>query len=470
VVQRGTLIISMRKMGQTKMRLIEKLCAGLLLVVFGGIVLQGPISVGFGTLFPHYSLLIKAWKEILILLAAILLAIIMVEKKQMRLLKDPLVLLAVAYVVLHLIVVITPMTNVNINQVIAGLMIDLRYIAYFVVVYLFLHIYPAYRKNFLTVFIFGGCVVVGFAILQVFILPHDILKYIGYTKDTTAPFLTVDQNPSYIRINSTLRGPNPLGAYALIILTFIAAMCMKRKLPPTRQFKMIAVILIVGGIVALWASYSRSALIGAVIALTIAVIGTARAQVPRKVWIGLGVGIVVIIGGLAATWNTPFVSQVILHENPTRYNLVNSNEGHAASLQQGVARMAAQPLGAGIGTTGTPSLYGSRPLIIENHYLYVAHEVGWLGLVLYMLLFIMIIVKVWRVRVSYVALAVCAGGVGLAVIGLLLPVWADDTVAIIWWGLAAVAMSPSGSSASTGLVKRKEYHGRTIDKKTKRVA
>jgi hypothetical protein len=431
----------MSKMGQTKLRLIEKVCASLLLVVFGGIVLQGPISVGLGTIFPHYDLLIKSWKEILILLAAVLLAIVLVQKKQLRLLRDPLVLLAAAYVVLHLIIAITPTTTITMNQVIAGLMIDLRYIAYFVVVYLFLRVFPAYRKNFLVVFMFGGCVVVGFAILQVFILPHDILKYIGYNKDTIAPFLTVDQNSAYIRINSTLRGPNPLGAYAVIVLAFIGAAFVKRKIPPTRQSKAMAIILVVGGLVALWASYSRSALIGAVIAAVVIAMGIARARVPRNVWIGTCVGIAVVIGGLVATWNTPFVSQVILHEDPTRSNLVSSNDGHATSLEQGVARIIAQPLGAGVGTTGSASLYGNSPLIIENHYLFVAHEVGWLGLILYIALFIIIIIKLWRARASYIALAVCASGVGLAIIGLLLPVWADDTVAIIWWGLAAIALS-----------------------------
>jgi hypothetical protein len=32
-----------------------------------------------------------------------------------------------------------------------------------------------------------------------------------------------------------------------------------------------------------------------------------------------------------------------------------------------------------------------------------------------------------------------ASGIGLALIGLLLPVWVDDTVSIVWWGLAAIA-------------------------------
>jgi hypothetical protein len=36
---------------------------------------------------------------------------------------------------------------------------------------------------------------------------------------------------------------------------------------------------------------------------------------------------------------------------------------------------------------------------------------------------------------------VFASGIGLAVIGVLLPVFVDETVAIIWWGLAAVGLA-----------------------------
>jgi len=36
--------------------------------------------------------------------------------------------------------------------------------------------------------------------------------------------------------------------------------------------------------------------------------------------------------------------------------------------------------------------------------------------------------------------ALFAGGIGLLVIGLLLPVFADDTIAYVWWGLAGAVL------------------------------
>ena len=70
----------------------------------------------------------------------------------------------------------------------------------------------------------------------------------------------------------------------------------------------------------------------------------------------------------------------------------------------------------------------------------VAHEVGWLGLLLFAGLFYAVLRLLWCHRSDWLALGVFASGIGLAVIGLMLPVWADDTVSIVWWGLAAVSL------------------------------
>jgi hypothetical protein len=55
-----------------KLNRLEKTFIVLLLVVFGGIVIHAPLSVGLGTLFPDYSLLIKSWKEILLVISLVL--------------------------------------------------------------------------------------------------------------------------------------------------------------------------------------------------------------------------------------------------------------------------------------------------------------------------------------------------------------------------------------------------------------
>jgi len=118
----------------------------------------------------------------------------------------------------------------------------------------------------------------------------------------------------------------------------------------------------------------------------------------------------------------------------------SSNDGHVNSLKDGLGRLLLQPLGGGVGSTGSASLYGSLPLTVENQYLFISHETGWAGLIVFMYIFAEVLRQLWRRRQDYLALGVFASGLGLAVIGLLLPVWTDDTVAIVWWGLAGLAI------------------------------
>ena len=49
--------------------------------------------------------------------------------------------------------------------------------------------------------------------------------------------------------------------------------------------------------------------------------------------------------------------------------------------------------------------------------------------------------RLWQRRRDWLALSVLASGIGIAVASLFLPVWADDTVSIVWWGLAGVALA-----------------------------
>lgn len=439
---------------KTKLELLDKLFVGILLVIFGGIVLHAPLSVGLQSLFPAAELLVKSWKEILMILAGLLVVVTVTRRKQWEILRSPLVLLIGLYAALHLVLI--PAFPSEAASVIAGLMIDLRYLFFFVLVYVAIRMYPQLRRAFVGTFVAGALIVVSFAILQVTVLPHDILKYIGYSETTIMPFLTVDQNMDFVRISSTLRGPNPLGAFALIVLTLLTAFWFRGN---HRQFKhpmFVLAVLGVGGLVALWASYSRSALIAALVAIGLVGLIVAGRKLSKLAWLGLAVGVLALGGVLFAARGTEYVSNVILHENIHEGGDVNSNEGHVDSLSDGVTRMLRQPLGGGIGSTGSASLYTDSPLIIENQYLFIAHEVGWIGLVLFLMIFWRVLKELWARRTDWLGLGVFASGIGLALIGLLLPVWVDDTVSIIWWGLAAVVIGGT--------------YGRAIDKKAKRTA
>lgn len=422
-----------------KRSLIERIYVGILLTIFIGIILHTPLTVWLGTLAPNYELIIKSWKEILMVIAMPL-GIILVSRAGLwrEFSKDWLFRIIIAIALLHVILIGVFWQGVS--PTLAGLAIDLRWLLYFSLVCAAIRLRPSYRRPFLQLAFIGALIVGVFALLQVFVLPRDVLAHIGYDKDTTiAPYLTVDRNYDYVRINSTLRGPNPLGAYAVIILSILIAAAVTASRQISRH-KVAAIVTSVGMLIALWASYSRSAIGGFIAAVGVVVGATVARRLPRKWWIGAVVLVFMTLGGLVAARNTEFVSNVLLHENPVGGSATSSNDGHADSLVDGFGRMTRQPFGAGIGSTGSASLYGNEPIIIENHYLFIAHEIGWLGIGLFLALFSIVMVRLWRYRKDYLALGVFASGVGLALIGLLQPVWVDDTVAIVWWGLAAIVL------------------------------
>jgi O-antigen ligase len=193
--------------------------------------------------------------------------------------------------------------------------------------------------------------------------------------------------------------------------------------------------------VALYVSHSRSAYLAAAIGLGLVVLLRLRGAL--RAW-AIGAG-AVLVGLLAvvviAFADTPFVSNTVFHTDPTEAGQINSDDQRLSSLRGGVDQMLAEPFGAGVGSTGSASLQGDSPVIIENQYLMIAHEVGWLGLALFLALFGIILWRLWRARQSPLALGLFASGLGLAAIGLVLPVWADDTVSILWWGLAGATLA-----------------------------
>lgn len=420
--------------------LFERLPAWLLLAIFLLIVVHAPLTVWLGTVFPDLAVGLKAWKEVLIGVVLILLAIQVISRRQVpRFSRDPFIWLILTYVVVHLMTLgIYPPENAQVA--ISGLMIDLRYVIFAAVVYVFLRLYPDYRRRFVTVGIIGACVVVGFAALEL-ALPKDTLSGIGYGDSTIQPYMTVDKNPDFIRFNSTLRGPNPLGAYAIIALAGVVAWTLGRRGQKlSNRQKVLIGVFTFASLIALWVSYSRSALIGAVIALLVLGYAAFGHSLTKRQWL-VGLGALVVIGlGIFSIRDTTFFQNVILHDNPTTGASIDSNTAHVTSLSEATRDFAVQPLGAGIGSTGSASLFGSNPMIVENQYLMIAREAGWMGLGLFLTIIGFIFYRLVKRQWNWLSLTVLSSGAGLAFVGLLLPVWADDTVSIVWWGLVAVAL------------------------------
>lgn len=417
--------------------------AYLLLLIAMGMAVHTPFTVWMSVQYPLFAEVTKAWKEILMFCAAVLLCVEVTKANRWRfLLDDLLIRLMVIYIGLHLLA--AAVAPLALSQEVAGLMIDLRFIAYFLLVYTLVTLHPIYRVSMLLVMGVGAVIVLGFAVMQL-MLPADILKYLGYGPETIMPYLTIDRNEDFIRINSTLRGPNPLGVYAATALLLAGSYVIKNV--KSRKHSIIAAVTIISTLIALWYSYSRSAWLAAGVGVLLLVVHY-RQQIPQKVLTFVG-GWGLLVGVVFMIFGGSLVSHLVLHEDPMEGNDINSNHGHIESLATGMARMVNQPFGAGVGSTGSASLLGDAPFIIENYYLFVAHEVGWAGLVLFIVIYSLVLWRLWKRRSAWLAFGLWASGCGVAFAALFLPVWADDTVSILWWGLAATVLAKGEGDGKT---------------------
>ena len=423
-------------------RLARRLYEAGLLVIFVGILFHAPLSTGFGTLLPDYAIYIKAWKEVLIVLLSIL-AIVLITKHELWLTiwKSWIIRLCLLYALLHF--ALLTVINHGMLASVAGLMIDLRFIAFFLLSYVYGLIEPKAKQRAFKAVAVGSIVVVGFGLLQITVLPDDVLKYIGYSNDTIAPYGTIDKNPDFVRINSTLRGPNPLGAFIVVTFSLFVAWWVRHRKTITQRQYVYACLLTASMIAVLFATYSRSAYIGVIVGLLTIGIATIRRIDKKWGYITAGVAVASFLG-LFLLQQTDWYANVVLHEDPQSKVVTKSNTEHIRSLRASYTSFTRHPFGQGVGSTGSASLYGdnSTSSVVENTYLFVARETGWLGLLLFLAIYALILMKLWhRRKQSWEATGLLAGGVALAVIGLLLPVWADDTVALIWWGLTGVVLA-----------------------------
>jgi hypothetical protein cdivTM_06942 len=430
-----------------KRLLREKIPAWFLCTIFFGLAIHAPLTVWVGAHWPDYALFVKAWKEVLLLIVLLLVVIDVTLRRQwQRWLSDRIIQLALAFALWHgVVALLVPTSGL---ALLSGLLIDLRFVALGVTVYVFVSNYPQYRRWLLRMLGAGAVIVIGFAAAQL-VLPRDVLVPLGYGPTTIEPYQTVDSNSAYVRINSTLRGPNPLGAYASTVLTLIVAYSALqwRRISHMQRWVLGGMVLLAA--LAVWQSYSRSALLAVAVGVGIvAIVRAWQSQTSRRIvlWgVGAVLGCGVIVGSIGYARDPHFIDNVILHNDPTHGPTQTSDSDRITSLQAGLGHALQQPLGTGVGSTGSASLLGNgQSLIIENHYLFVAHEIGWIGLLLLVALTTGVLVKLWHRRSYWLAFGSFAGGIGLTVIGLFLPVFVDDTVSMLWWGLAALAITEDG--------------------------
>lgn len=429
-----------------------------LTAIFFGLVVHAPMMVFMSSRFPEFSLLFKSWKEILLLLEVGIGVYLLIRGGLLRqFLNDKLVVLGLIYCGFTFLVAV--LSFVNWRSFGAGLMIDLRYVVFMLLVMAAVKIKPDVKKLMMKSAVVGALIVVVFGLLQVVVLPDDVLTHIGYGPETIEPYMTVDDNPDYVRINSTLRGPNVLGAYGVIVVSLAVAYLWQRlrgldkkrrkkqEPRPVVDWKVaLSVFSVFGGLVCLWFSYSRAALLGLGVVVGFLAVRMCWDNKRLLKWlVGGFLAIAVVLGGLVVVFrDSAFVANVVFHDDVEHGAEETSNDGHAESLVEGIKKMIESPLGSGVGSTGSASLFTDKPVIVENQFLFVAYELGWLGLGMFIGMLVVLGRRLASGR-GWMVVGVLASGIGLLVVGVFLPVFADETVSMTWFGLAGVLAS-GGSS------------------------
>ncbi len=392
----------------------------------------------------------KAWKEVLLATLVVLgFAQCFIDRELLGTLWHSWVTrLIVVYGILH--VVIALVVGNQTDALVFGLAINLRIVSFLLVSEIVAYYLTPSRRELLYILLIPAGGVVLFGLLQMFVLPYDFLSWFGYkTNVTIAPYNTIDQQLNQLRAMSTLRGPNPLGAYLIlpgIVLFWMTLEYLrkyrKKHLTPDLVRLVIATSAFISLLVVLYSSHSRSAWLGFMAALGLYIFMRVS-RTFKLALLGIGVvGMLLVGGGIYQYRNTPFVQNVILHDNPEIGPEETSNQGHIDSLKQAVSDIAERPLtGCAPGCAGPASFYdedGAR--LAENYYLQVGQEVGLLGLLLFAGISVLVGLELYRRRLNSMALILFVTLIGISVANLLLHVWADDTLAYVWWGVAGVVL------------------------------
>jgi O-Antigen ligase len=405
-----------------------------------------PMSVWLASGLQHFDFF-KIWKEfVLCALALIAIGFLITHRSFMaKFKKNPLMFLIVAYVCMIAVYGVYNILSESVsrNAVIYGMLIDIRPLAIFTVSFLSFAIilhnkHP--RVNWQKIVLIPALFVVLFGFLQITVLPKDILTNIGYSDSTIAPYQTVDNQPDIVRVESTLRGPNPLGAYLLLVITIVSVLVIMNK-----KYRWYGLIFIAASLIVLVGTYSRSAEIGVIISLFCAGFIYKGKYISRHlIWAGAIIIVVAAGMGVLVLNNNYFAQNIILHSSQGSHSSVSSNDERLAALERAIKDVYHNPIGHGVGAAGPASARNEKDdlRIAENYFLQVGQEIGILGMGLFIAINIMIGRLLWQRRDDPLALALFASLIGLTFVNLLSHAWTDDTLAYVFWGLAGIALAP----------------------------
>ncbi len=412
------------------------------ILIFLLMPLHAVFTTWLGATIGHFDLF-RIWKELLLVPMAFVALLLAARDKRLKewLFSSPLVLLILLYILLHIILGVYALSagNVNASALIYALLINLRFFVFFLVVLIIAKQLPWLSKNWHKYVLCPAIIVVVFGLLQLFILPKNVLSHVGYGPHTIPAYQTVDQKPSYARLQSTLRGPNPLGAYLVLIITVIVGIALKSKKQKWLW------VLGLGSLIVLVFTYSRAAWLGLILSLVLLIYWSVKSgKLKRQISILL-VGILILGSGLVLIWrHNSLLDNTLFHTDKSSHSAESSNAVRTEAMLHGAKSVLHQPIGYGPGSAGPASVRNNHPpRIADNYFIQIGQEVGILGLGLFIAINFLVAKSLWAIRFELLPKILLASLIGLTLVNMLSHAWADDTLAYLWWGLAGLALAPS---------------------------
>ena len=411
----------------------------LAIIIIVVVPFQGFLPIFGYHLFGHYTAF-RLWDEVALLIAVIGTLVLMVIDHKIRFntLYRRLVWVIIVYILLNLSLGLIAYVNhgVTAKALGYGLIVNLRYLLFFLITLAVALRMSKLKNSLQKIVIIPAIIVIVFGLLQIFILPHDFLKYFGYGPRTIPITETINNNSRYIRIASTLRGANPLGAYMIIPLSFVLLLLIRSKKLDWQK-----ILFLLSGLIVLFFSFSRSAYLGAILSFCFILLMSDLAQKHLKKILGLfGVALVILLLLFGLLHNNKVFQNFAFHTQTNSKVKTTSDAQHASALIDGVKAVIHNPLGKGPGTSGPASYYNHHERNPEDYYLQIAEEDGVVGLILFLTITVGIGYILWLRRDDPLALFLLASLIGISFVNLLAYAWSDDTLAYIWWGLAGIAM------------------------------
>jgi len=384
----------------------------------------------------------KAFKDIVVAIVGICSVTLAIRSKlKLSSIERTLLICLGAFVGLHLVWL--PFAS-STTVALAGLIVNLRYFVLFGSLYfLSRELKINVTKIAFRIVVAAAIAVMAFGFLQSTVLPRDFLRHFGYGADIP-PYQLVDKSETTVRIISTLRGPNSLGAYLVIAIALFVFVAFQKQ-------KKWQVLLLSGlaSTLVLYRTYSRAAWIAVPLSSFLFLVLYFKSA-RKRILIVSSVLFIALVSTIIIFRNSSLVQKTVFHINPSEASQVNSDDMRLESLQIAVSDITNKPLGHGVGSSGIASFRGDKPYITENYILEVTYQLGILGGLLLITIYILVGKMLIKNLADPLVLVLFCSFIGIMIISLSWPVWSDETVAYTWWGLAGATLGRLGKPGNRG--------------------